>query len=85
MSQATEGMARTNVDCGYQHWLIEPSDTDDLPTAARAIWCQSAGTIVVRDETGNDLPYDLATGQILPFYVVRVLATGTTGTFYGWT
>lgn len=84
MSQATEGRARTNLDCGYEHWLIVPSDTEDLPQVARVVWCQTAGTIVVRDEKGADLPYTMTQGQILPFNVVRVLSTGTTGSFYGW-
>ena len=77
--------ARTSTDAGYRHWQIVPSDSEDLPEVTRCIWCQTAGTIVIRDEAGNDLPYAVQQGQYLLFCAVRVLATGTTGTFYAWT
>ncbi|SCX27144.1 spike base protein, RCAP_Rcc01079 family [Agrobacterium rosae] len=81
----SESRARTSLDAGYRHWQIVPNDTQDLPDAARCIFCQVAGTIMIRDEAGIDLPYTLTAGQLLPFHPVRVLATGTTGTFYAWT
>lgn len=80
-----DSQARTASDPGYRHWLIVPSDTQDLPETPRVIWCEQPGTIVIRDEAGADLPYTLERGQLLPFHPVRVLATGTTGTFYAWT
>lgn len=81
----SDSRARTSLDAGYRHWWIVPSDTQDLPDAPRCIFCEVAGTIVIRDEAGVDLPYTLMAGQWLPFHPVRVLATGTTGTFYAWT
>lgn len=68
---------------GTRHYAITPSDSADLPVRPRAIRCNVAGTIVIRDELGTDLPYVMAVGEVLPFRGVRVLATGTTGTYYG--
>lgn len=67
-----------------RHVLIVPSDSADLPVRPRVVYCQAAGSAVIRDELGADLTYALAQGQILPFSAVRVLATGTTATLYGW-
>lgn len=67
-----------------RHFQIAPSNSADLPTRPKAIYCQADGTIVCRDDLGVDLPYAMTAGQILPLRPVRVLATGTTGTFYGW-
>lgn len=67
-----------------RHFLIAPSDTVDLSPIPRAIVCQAAGTITVRDGAGTDLPYTMVVGQIMPFRGVRVLATGASGTYYGW-
>lgn len=69
---------------GLRHWQIVPSDGADLARRPLAIYCQAPGTIVVRDEAGIDLPYAMTAGQVLPFRGIRVLATGTSGTFYGW-
>ena len=66
-----------------RHFAIVPSDTVDLAIIPRALFCQAAGTVVIRDADGTDLPYTLAQGQILPFRGRRILATGTSGTFYG--
>lgn len=68
----------------YRHWQIVPSDSMDLVRRPLAIYCQATGTIVVRDEDGVTLPYAMTAGQILPFRGARILATGTSGTFYGW-
>lgn len=69
---------------GRRHIQIIPNDAVDLVSPPRAIYCAAAGTIVIRDEFGVDLPYALTAGQVLPFRGVRVLATGTTGTYYAW-
>lgn len=66
------------------HALIVPSDSANLPTTPRALYCAAAGTAVLRDAAGTDLSYDLAQGDLLPLRAVRVLATGTTATLYGW-
>ena len=67
-----------------RHFVILPDDNADLPTLPRVIYCQSAGTVVIRDEAGVDLTYNLGAGDRLDFRGVRVLSTGTSGTFYGW-
>lgn len=67
-----------------QHMAITPSDTQDLASRPRVIYCAEAGRAVLRDLAGTELGYDLVKGQILPLSVVRVLATGTTAVLYGW-
>ena len=67
-----------------RHELVVPSDTDDLKTRYDAIYCEGAGTVVIRDVGGTDLSYTLIQGQVLPFDGIRILATGTTATLYGW-
>lgn len=66
------------------HFAIQPDDNNDLPILPRVIFCQTEGTIVIRDREGVDLPYTLMAGDQLAFRGVRVLSTGTTGTYYGW-
>ena len=67
-----------------KHFAIVPNDTADLPILPRVIYCQSAGDVVIRDAAGVDLTYSLNAGDRLDFRGVRVLAAGTSGTFYGW-
>ena len=67
-----------------KHFAITPDDNNDLPIRPRVIYCQADGTIVVRDEDGVDLPYTMSSGDRIDFRGVRVLSTGTTGTYYGW-
>jgi hypothetical protein len=66
------------------HRAIIPNDTLDLSAPPRVLYCNNAGTVALRDQFGVDLTYTLAQGQILPISPVRVLATGTTATIYGW-
>lgn len=75
--------AVSSMAVGQRHFEIVPSDTEDMPIRPRAIFCAEDGTAVIRDEGGIDLPYPLTAGMTLAFRGVRVLATGTTGTFYG--
>lgn len=67
-----------------KHFAIIPDDLVDLTILPRVIYCQSEGTIVIRDEFGVTLPYTMQIGDRLDFRGVRVMDTGTTGTFYGW-
>ena len=67
-----------------KHFAIIPDDAVDLPVLPRVIYCETDGTLVIRDSEGVDLPYTMVAGDRLDFRGVRVLATGTTGTFYGW-
>lgn len=67
-----------------KHFAIAPDDNADLPLLPRLIYCQVDGNIVIRDEAGVDLSYSMIAGDRLEFRGVRVLSTGTTGTFYGW-
>lgn len=69
---------------GLAHFAITPNDSADLAKIPRLIYCHVAGTIVIRDRNNVDLPYNMLAGDKLDFRGVRVLATGTTGTYYGW-
>lgn len=66
------------------HFAITPSDSADLPIRPRAIFCNAAGTVAIRDKAGTDVTYNLAVGAYIPFRGVRILATGTTATLIGW-
>jgi hypothetical protein len=74
--------AETRGDFGSRHVAITPDDDADLTELPKAVYCQAAGTIIVRDSAGIDLPYDMTAGQCLPIRPVRVLETGTSGTYY---
>ncbi len=67
-----------------RHFAITPSDTADVNPRPRALYCRAAGDVVIRDAAWTDLTYTLAVGDVLPFRGVRILATGTTATLYGW-
>ncbi len=66
------------------HFAITPSDSSDLPVIPRVLYCASAGTVMLRDAVGTNLSYGLNAGQVLPISAVRVMATGTSATVYGW-
>jgi hypothetical protein len=58
---------------------ITPSDTDELPELARAIYVGNSGTLVVELASGAVLAFSgLQSGTILPIRAHRVRATGTT-------
>lgn len=84
MADRFASFASSGVGSATRHVAITPSDSTDIANRPRAIYCQAAGTVVIRDEAGTDLSYAMTAGQVLPFRGVRVLATGTTGTYYAW-
>jgi hypothetical protein len=67
-----------------KHFAIIPDDNADLPVLPRVIYCQTEGTVIVRDADGISLPYTMTVGDRLDFRGVRVMNTGTTGVYYGW-
>lgn len=67
-----------------RHFLIIPSDGDDLPTRPRALYCNTEGFVAIRDVDGADFTYAVTPGTVLPIRAQRVLATGTTATVVGW-
>ena len=66
------------------HYEITPSDSADLPVQPRAIYCRTAGDVVIADGGGQVLTYTVAAGDVLLFRATRVHATGTTASLYGW-
>lgn len=84
MADPFPGYTRGRLGPASFHRTIVPSDTVDIPTIPRGIYCNAAGTAVLRDSAGNNVTYTLEAGQILPFSPVRVMATGTTAELVGW-
>lgn len=83
MSDEFASRMKTVVDPAESHALLAADSNTDLTPRPRALYCQEAGTITVRDINGVDLPYTLSAGQYIPFRGVRVTAISS-GTFYGW-
>lgn len=84
MSDPFENYASALDSPFTRHYTITPSDTVDLTTRPRAIYCNGAGDAVLRDEGGVDVTYALTVGQRIEGRIVRVLATGTTATLVAW-
>lgn len=76
--------SRTLETPANKHFPITPDNANDLPVIPKVVYCRTAGDIVIRDVEGVDLTYTMEAGQVLLMSPVRVLATGTTGVFYGW-
>lgn len=58
---------------------ITPSDTTDLDTVPRALYCLKGGDITVTMRAGGDpVTLPMLTGVPLPVRVRRVWSTGTT-------
>ena len=58
--------------------VIVPSDSADLPRVARGVKVTAAGTVAFTAEDGSSLAVPFLAGEIIPWRVKRVLATGTT-------
>lgn len=69
---------------GERHFAIVPSDAQAVDPRPRALWCQTAGDLAIEDAAGTRLTYAVQAGQILPLRPLKVMATGTTATVYGW-
>lgn len=67
---------------GKKHTLVVPSDTQDLATIPKVIYVETGGTIAVKDSEGTLLSYKTYDGGWLPIRPTRIMATGTTGTYY---
>lgn len=60
---------------------ITPSDSADVPTVPRALYCTGDGNVVVTMRNGGDpVTLPMIAGVPLPVRVSRVWATGTTAT-----
>ena len=79
-----KGFTKSLTSPATRHFPIAPDDGADLPILPRVIYCEVAGTLMVRDGHGVDLSYTMGSGDQLAFRGTRILATGTTGTYYGW-
>jgi len=84
MSNDFESHATGLDSPGKRHYTITAHDTNPLARVPRVLYCEGAGTVVVRDAQGTSLSYTLVQGQILPFSGVGISATGTSATVYGW-
>lgn len=84
MTDNFQGHQRSLESPGDRHKLVVPSDATPVAPRPRALWCATAGDVAVEDRDGVVLTYALTAGQVLPFRAVKVRATGTTATVYGW-
>lgn len=66
------------------HYLITPDDGTDLPVRPRALYVNTAGTVVLRDNDAESVSYEVAAGAVLSIRPVRVMATGTTAQLVAW-
>ncbi|HVG48066.1 MAG TPA: hypothetical protein VM899_08025 [Rubellimicrobium sp.] len=67
-----------------RHQAVTPSDSSPVDPRPRALYCQTAGDVVLEDRQGTLLTYAVQPGQVLPFRAAKVRATGTTATVYAW-
>ena len=74
--------AITSTSPANSLFSITPNDSTDLPALARQIYVGTGGNVAVKDSEGNTVTHkNVPSGCYLaPFFVVRVLATGTTAT-----
>lgn len=84
MEDAFQNLSSGLESPALRHFPVSPSDTEDLPVRPRSIYCNTAGTVALRDVDGTDVTYSVTAGTILPVRCSRVLATGTTATVAGW-
>lgn len=74
----------SNGDPARQMFEIIPHATNPLPVVPRCIYCEAAGTVVVRAiDSSADITLTLTQGQILPLRVGWVRSAGTTAQIYG--
>ena len=62
---------------------VVPSDNDDLPLRADALFVATDGDVHIVTAVGSDVTVAVAAGSILPVAVRRVYATGSTATVFG--
>ena len=84
MADRFQNLATGMTSSATRHATITPSDSVAITNKPRALYCNTAGTVVIVDEAGTALSYTVTAGQVIPFRGVRVNATGTTATVYGW-
>ena len=84
MTDRFEGFAKGLGSPADRHFQITPSNTADIVPRPRALFCQTAGNLRLRDAAGIELTYAVSAGQIIPFRAARVMLTGTTATVFGW-
>ena len=66
------------------HFEVTPDDQTNLPTRPRALFANTGGAVVLQDQQGNVVTYQVSAGTVLSIRPVRVLATGTTAQLIAW-
>lgn len=59
---------------------VTPSDSVDLDTTTRALWCGVAGNLKVTLASGATVTFDHGAHTLLPIRATRVWSTGTVAT-----
>ena len=80
MADPFGGEAPGMSDPGDDIYVVTPDDSNDLPTACRALRANDAGTIKVTMRSGNTPTLNFAAGETRVGRFVRVWATDTTVT-----
>lgn len=68
---------------GEIHYLITPSDVTPIALQPRSLYVSTDGTLIMTDEKGVQVTYNVFAGTIIPFRPVYV-NQGTTATVIGW-
>ena len=84
MTDNFAGFAASLTSPGEVHYVVVPSDSNDLDPRPRALKCIAAGNVAVRDLNGTDIIYPMEAGEVLEFRAIRVLASGTTAVVVAW-
>lgn len=72
-----------NVSPASVYFIATPSDTVDLPQSVKAIYCVTAGNVVLEDwaVTTNQTTLAMTAGQQINIRPRKIRATGTTGSY----
>lgn len=83
VSQAMKNLAIGSSAPATKHGAITPSDAVVLNPKPRVLYVVTAGTLVIQDEDGVVLSYEVEADTIFPFSPTRVMAA-TTATVRRW-
>ena len=71
----------TATSPGLGAYVVTPRDDADLPEPIRAVYVGGSGTLCFIDPQGEmNQTGTIRAGSLLPCFMVRLLATGTTAT-----
>jgi hypothetical protein len=73
-----DSVANTPASIGRDAAVVAPSDSNDLDSRTKVVWCTEGGTVVLQTLAGTTMPaINVSPGQILPVVPKRILAAST--------